>query len=149
MSKKLEIDFEELKFAFEQFDTLGVPIRNFLDTETGEIIALCEDWEDYEEVCARLDTGLGERYREIDTLEPHDDFRIMEDFAHSVSKQAVKSRLLDALSRNKPFRRFKDIVHSGESLRDEWHAFHDDALAQYARNWLEALGIEAEFKKLE
>ena len=45
---------------------------------------------------------------------------------------------------NQPFRRFRDEVHADLDLRAQWFAFRDDALAQHARDWLEALGIEVE-----
>ena len=49
--KKLKIDFEELLLALEGFgDVLGEPIQNFLDTETGEIIPLHDDFDDSKEL---------------------------------------------------------------------------------------------------
>ncbi len=69
---------------------------------------------------------------------------MMENFAAWLPDSGLKSRLLDALSRHKPFRRFKDVVHSDAALRDQWFAFRDDAHEQHLRNWLEAEGIEAE-----
>ena len=71
----------------------------------------------------------------------------MEDFAASLPESRVQSRLRDALSRNKPFRRFRDVVHTDLALRDQWFAFRDEALAQHARDWLATLGIEAELKR--
>ena len=56
-----------------------------------------------------------------------------------------ESRLLDALTRAKPFRRFKDVVHSDHALRDQWFTFRDGAYERYARDWLEAYGIEPEW----
>ena len=143
--KKLRIDFEELLLAFEGFPS--EEIEHYLDTETGEIIPLHDDFDDAEELRDRIDAGLGERYRRIEMMEPHESFRIMEDFAASLPESPLKSRLFEALSRNKPFRRFKDVVHSDLAVRDQWFAFRDDALARYAQDWLESLGIEAESRR--
>ena len=143
--RKLKIDFEELLLALEGFgDPIGDPIENYLDTETGEIISLHDDFEDAAELRERIDADLSERYRNIEPLESHDSFRIMEDFAVALPESRLKTRLFDALSRNKPFRHFRDIVHADLAQRDHWFAFRDEALAQHARDWLESLGIEAE-----
>ncbi|MEW6304951.1 MAG: UPF0158 family protein [Verrucomicrobiota bacterium] len=122
-------------------------IEHYLDTETGEIIPLHDDFDDIAEIRGRIDADPGERYRFIEPLESHESFRIMEDFAASLPESPVKARLFDSLSRNKPFRRFKDIVHSDLALRDQWFVFRDDALARYARGWLESIGIEADLQR--
>ena len=146
--RKLNIDFGELLLALEGFsDSSGCQMRNFLDTETGEILPLHDDFEDAEEIRERIDAGLAGRYRSIEPLASSESFRIMEDFAASLPQSRLKSRLLDALSRNKPFRRFRDIIDTERGLRDQWHAFHNDALVQHARDWLEALGIDAELER--
>lgn len=146
--RKLKIDFEELLLALEGFgEPLGEPIENYLDTETGEIIPLHDDFDDAEEIRERIDADLGERYRSIEPLESHESFRIMENFAASLPESRLKTRLFDALARHKPFRHFRDIIHADLALRDRWFAFRDDALAQHARDWLESLGIEAELQR--
>lgn len=139
----LKIDFEELLLALEGFgEPLGEPIEHYLDTETGEIIPLHDDFDDAAELRERIDADLGDRYRSIEPMESHESFRIMENFVASMPASRLKTRLFDSLSGHKPFRRFRDVVHSDLELRSRWFAFRDDALAQHARDWLKALGIE-------
>ena len=71
----------------------------------------------------------------------------MEGFADSLPQSSLKARLLEALSRNKPFFRFKDVVHPDRVLRDQWFAFRDDAHARYACDWLQAEGLNAELDR--
>jgi hypothetical protein len=145
--KKLRINLEDLKLALEG-DGFGADVAgHFLDTETGEVLTLCRDWEDYEELSARLDAGLGGRYRRIEPLKSGQSFRVMEDFAASLPESPLKSRLQDALTRSKPFRRFKDVLHSDMAVRDQWFAFQDDALAGHVTAWLEAMGVAAELQR--
>ena len=139
--KVITIDFEELKFGFENND-----LEVYLDTKTGEVITWHEDFEDADELRERIDEGFGDRIRRIDPLESRMGFQIMEDFALSVPELRLKARLFEALSQNKPFRRFKDVLHSHLELRDRWFAFHDKALADYATAWLKREGIKAELK---
>lgn len=138
------INLDEFQLALEASGLCGDVVGHFLDTETGEILVLCRDWEDYEELSQRLDAGLGERYRRIEPLESHESFRIMEAFAASLSGSRWQERLLDALSRGKPFRRFKEIVHSDLALRDQWFRYRDDAHERHVRDWLKEEEIDAE-----
>ena len=139
--KVITIDFEELRLGFENDD-----FEVYLDTDTGEVITWHEDFPDADEVRDRIDAGFGGRICRIERLESRQGFQIMEDFATSVSDYGIKAKLFEALSRNKPFRRFKDVVHSNLDLRDRWFAFHDKALADHATAWLKRQGINAELK---
>ena len=86
-----------------------------------------------------------DRYHQIEPLISRQSFQIMEDFAESLPASSWKSRLIDALSLNKPFRRFRDAVHADLKLRDQWFAFQREALKARARHWLKSLGIEPQF----
>jgi hypothetical protein len=145
-AKKVKVDFNDVQMALEGFDSVsGEQVRHFLDIESGEVLVLCRDWEDYEELCERIDAGLADRYLRIDRLDSHESFRTMEDFAHGVVQPGIKHRLLDALSQSKPFRRFKDALHSELSLRDAWFKFRDAAMERHVRNWLRARNIDVEW----
>ena len=144
--KKLKIEWWQLQDALEGFESMtGEEVTHFLDTETGQILILYPDSDDYEELSALIDADDSKRYLNIEPLDSHESFRIMEDFILSLPESSPKSRLLDALSRNKPFRRFKDIVDSDLALRAQWFTFRDLAHERYARDWLEVSGIEPEF----
>ena len=144
--KKLKIDWSQFQEALEGFESLtGEEVSHFLDTATGEIHTLFPDSDDDDELRERIDADSGKRYLPIEPLDSHETFRIMEDFSISLPESPLKLQMLDALSRNKPFRRFKDVVHSDLALRAQWFAFRDLAHERYARNWLEVNGIEPEF----
>jgi hypothetical protein len=144
--KKLKIDCSQFLEALEGFEgPTGEEISHFLDTETGEIHMLFPDSEEDEELSERIDEDSGRRYLRIERLDSHESFRTMENFSISLPESSLKSRLLDALSRNKPFRRFKDVIHSDLALRDQWFAFRDRTYERYARDWLEVKRIEPEF----
>lgn len=146
--RKLKVDLEDLLMALESSQGFGtMPIQHFLDTQTGEILMLHDDFEDADEVAEQIDSAEFGRFARIEPLESHESFRIMEDFVESLEGSRMKERLLDALSRNKPFRRFKDVVHSDLGLRDDWFAFQREALTKYARKWLAGIGIEPEWTR--
>lgn len=141
--KKLKVEIEELIMALEGWGS--DQIRHYLDTETGEIIALMEGDDDYDEWCEKLDADESNRYRAIENVVGHESFEVMEQFALSLPESRTRRAVIAALSRNKPFRHFKDAVHADLALRDEWFAFRDRAYAALARDWLEAEGIEPEW----
>jgi hypothetical protein len=125
-----------LTFHFELSDS-----NSYLDTETGEIL-LTGDGVD-EETPKEIDDNP--RYLWIDPIEAHESFRIMEDFVASVSDANAAARLVDALDRPKPFRRFKDALQDYPALRQAWFAFESAAHASLAQAWCEANGIEVEW----
>jgi len=141
--KKLKIDFTDIHQGLEYSNSGNV---YYLDTETGEVIPVFADAED---LCAedreRIEGAKIGRFEQVEALSSHESFRIMENFADSLTASRPKARLLEALSRNKPFRRFKDEIYN-LGLRDEWHAFHSESLRGYAAKWLKGLGIEVEWK---
>lgn len=72
----------------------------------------------------------------------------MEDFAHSTEEAAVRERLLEALDRQRPFRRFKDALLSNPEIREAWFRFREEQLRAYAEEWLMAEEIEAELVEM-
>jgi Uncharacterised protein family (UPF0158) len=143
--KKLRINWWDFEAALEGFEGITGEISHFLDKETGAVITLFPDLDEEEELRERIEADFGERYLCIEAPDSHVSFRFMEDFATSLADSPLKSRLLEALSRNKPFRHFKDMVHSDLALRDQWFAFQESARESYARDCLEANGIEPDW----
>jgi len=70
----------------------------------------------------------------------------MERFASAYKKSHVRKLLSDALSGPRPFRRFKDVVHSNDELRQEWFAFENAARKEAVEDWLAFHGIKPEWK---
>ncbi len=119
-----------LTFIKEQLidiaENLEMGMRVFYNKKTGAILQipgrdmyLVEMEEEEEELENNFDD-----YNEVMAMESRDSFAIMEDFAEQLSdKNPLKHRLFSALSRNKPFARFKqELDHSGE-FRKEWFTF--------------------------
>ena len=61
---------------------------------------------------------------------------IMEDFVLTLPESEQQRRLWNSLHGPKPFRRFKDTV-SRYDLWEAWNRYHDDRLAEIAREWAE------------
>ncbi len=140
--RTVKVDLEEFIMGMEGFPSGEV--RYVLDMASGAVMPLFEEDDDYEARCEEIDSEP-ERYQHIEQLDSHESFRIMENFAASLPESKMKDDLFDALSRNKPFRRFKDVIHRDLTLRDSWFAFREDALARLAADMLGVRGIDVEW----
>jgi hypothetical protein len=145
--RKLKIDLEELILAFDGNGGFGddTLVRHFLDCETGEVLLLHPDMEDYGALCERIDYSKPDQFRFIEPMPSQHSFGIMEGFVESLPDSPDRARLTEALSRSKPFRHFKEAIHRRIELRDQWFLYRDQAMEAHARHRLKTWGIEPEW----
>ena len=62
-------------------------------------------------------------------------FAVMEAFVETVRDNRLRSELINALQRKKPFANFKFIIDNS-ALRQEWFQFKDEAYANLAKEWI-------------
>lgn len=148
---RIRIDIDQLTTAMSDHDSEWV-----LDLQTGAV--LMADW--VRDPGLRGDLGLDEpgedaeadewedplesdRFRFIEPVSSHEGFRWMERFADA-QEDRVRERLLDALDRPRPFRRFKDALTAFSAVRDAWFRYEEERLREEAEAWLRSAGIDAE-----
>jgi hypothetical protein len=158
--KQLPIDVDELIAAMQtHFDEA----THYLDTQTGKLELIdetlvrqledeAEDDEDELDVpgwekellpIARAIAAGDERYVPLPGPDPHEDYRLMEQFAADVKDPHARQRLEDALDGRGAFSRFRRVLGDYPELRDQWHAAQDAAAREQALEWLAEFGIEA------
>ncbi|MFN7600953.1 MAG: UPF0158 family protein [Bacteroidota bacterium] len=72
-------------------------------------------------------------YVEIQKMDSHESFRLMENFVDTVDNVPLRDRLKEALRRPKPFANFKfDIDHSG-LYRQKWFDFKKQQMIEWVR----------------
>lgn len=139
--RKLQI---EAAAFLEAFDRGDLEIGYYLDVQTGAVIPISDDLDGEEcEVGPAVEENP-ERYRYIDPVGSHESYRWMERFAHDLEDVEVRERLLDALDRQRPFRRFKDVLLGYPEVREVWFRSQAEQLRAYAEDWLQGEGLEAE-----
>jgi hypothetical protein len=143
---KITIIEAELLEAFESGDGM---IAWFLDGQTGELIPLMEfdEIEEEKEIRRAIDEDEEGRYLPVPSIESHEGFRIMEDFADAQDDGRVRGALIDALERRRPFRSFKDALMAFPEVRDRWFAYHQEQMREHAVDWLKIEGIDAELTR--
>ncbi|OGR31097.1 MAG: hypothetical protein A2139_07955 [Desulfobacca sp. RBG_16_60_12] len=134
---ELTIRADELIMAFED---QGSDMRHFFDRQTGEVLTGFEDMD--EEDALRLDAEP-DRYLLIEPVPSWVGYEIMSDFVETLPEGEARRELARALQQRQPFRRFKDLLLSYPSVREDWFRFHEQAFMKIIKEWLDDHGVEA------
>lgn len=95
-------------------EILNFPDELRMDVDPDED-AFVDDREKYE--------NNSDDYIEINAMSSTESFEVMESFTQQVSDRVLQAKLYDALSKNRPFRRFKDIVDNEGDYRASWFEY--------------------------
>jgi len=126
---------EQIKEIAEQLDC---GFRCFLNKKNGELIFVPDEYkhpgmetEAWTDELEKLEENFTD-YFEIEQLESSDSFKIMADFVESLSdSNKLKSRLISALNKNKPFREFKFVIDNSGEYRQQWFDFKTRKLQEW------------------
>jgi hypothetical protein len=114
-------------------------MRSFINVETLRIeIYPTEDYfgEVEEEDLVKEALEHPEKFLAIEQRPSSEAFEVMAAFARTLKDRQLKSRLVNALERKRPFANFKFIIDNS-SVRQEWFKFKDEAYAEFAKEWIE------------
>lgn len=106
-------------------------IRHYYDSQTGEVIALSEEF------------GTGElegpvsRYTPITPLLVSERYQIMEDFVETVGNESLQEELNEALIEMGAFQKFEDVLAKYPTRYKQWQVFRSDKVMARARAWLQ------------
>lgn len=123
-------------------DELTIGMRSYFHRQSGKVLSLpseemleYDDEEPWQETIDALE-GHRDEYVEVVPMSSREGYRIMENFADSLSDERFRQRLWDALNGAKPFANFKFRVEDSD-YRENWFAFRDAAYLDYVRKILE------------
>jgi hypothetical protein len=127
-----EIDLKYRHLVKEIADYLSMGHLVFVNPETLEIDSIPKNDDlmisDYE-----FDYDKVQDWIEVEPLESHESFEIMESFVESLPKGKEKNKLAQAIEGYKPFANFNRLIHNSEE-RNNWF--------QYRTCWLEKYVID-------
>jgi hypothetical protein len=137
-----------------EMDTFGDEMVVYLNRRTGEFVTVTD--EDRAAVEEEDDTDLPDWQREVlpkirEALTSDDwlplpsrydfnEYRIMENFACTLTDATLRDDLLDTIGGRGTFGRFKNMIHR-HNVQEEWYRFREQALREIAKAWLEANSI--------
>ncbi|HAZ31758.1 MAG TPA: hypothetical protein DCY61_03515 [Dehalococcoidia bacterium] len=133
--QQLEQIYEEAppeEIAGEEVDI--TPILNRLSLPEWEKDALRE--------ANQIEQSFGVRYISVPHAQSSDAYGDMEEFITAVRNQRLQDRLWQAISGQRPFRRFKDVLADNPIERERWFSFNESRLRERVLEWLEEEGIE-------
>jgi len=77
-----------------------------------------------------------DNYDRFEKMNSNEGFRVMENFAHSLSDRNFRDKVLDRLSKGKPFQNFKTLIDSSD-YRQDWFDFKKQAYIDFAKRQIE------------
>jgi hypothetical protein len=126
-------------------EQLDCGFRAFMHKTTGQLLFVPNtddlpdiDLDIWDEQLEQLEHNFLDFY-EIDKWTSSDAFEIMSDFADQVSDDNFRSRLLDALGKNKPFREFRFIIDNSGDYRQQWFDFKNKSQQDFVARQLSRL----------
>lgn len=96
------------------------------------------DFDAWDEESEELENNFTEYY-EIEKWTSSEAFEMMAEFAEQLTDNELQGRLFYALSKNKPFSRFKFIIDNSGDFRQKWFAFKDKWQQNYVARQLDLL----------
>ena len=135
---ELQIDEKYRPVVKEIAEYLEMGHIVFVNPETLEIDSVSKDYDP-------LATGIEYDYDkvadwiEIEPLESHESYEIMESFVENLPENKEKNKLADAVRGYKPFANFNRLIHNSEE-RENWF--------KYRTYWLEKYVIDNYLTKI-
>lgn len=74
-------------------------------------------------------------YVRFEKMDSREGFQVMEDFAYSMTDSKFRDKLLDQLSKRKPFQNFKFTIDTSE-YRQDWFDFKKKAYIDFVKQQL-------------
>jgi len=116
---KLQIDEKYRPVVKEIAEYLEMGHIVFVNPETLGIDSMPKDYDPIVTDDFEFDYDKVEGWIEIDPLESHESFEIMESFVESLPEGKEKNRLADAIGGYKPFANFNRLIHNSVE-RENW-----------------------------
>ncbi len=115
--------------------------EEMLTEEEGESSEELPEWPREAKKVAKDILENSENYEELPSKEEINEYRIMEDFCHSVEDRGVSEKLSAAIKGRGAFSRFKEnIVRMGIEAR--WYKYKKEAFKKIAIEWCEDRNID-------
>jgi hypothetical protein len=135
----MELDDSILKTIAEELD---MGMKCFLDKETSELVIFPEEedlMEDevspWKEEIDKVETNP-EKFIEFERMRSDESFRCMEWFIDDVENETAKEKLMNAITRKRPFAHFKDQLREFPEILEEWYKFKESCLIDFVKGQL-------------
>ena len=109
-------------------EILKFPDELRMDVDPNED-AFVEDKEKYEK--------NSDDYTEISAMSSSESFEVMEGFTEQISDKTLQAKLYAVLGRDRPFRRFKDLIDYEDEYRTNWFEYKNKKDTEWVTRQIE------------
>jgi hypothetical protein len=115
-----------------------------LNKKTGKILVLSEYMSENakNEIRKKIRGEKMSDYVPIPTITSHEGYLLMEEYAEQHFDKKLKDKLKEALSKDAPFKNFKEIIYNLPEERERWLVFKRNKILERAKKWCSSIGIE-------
>ena len=145
-AEETEIPEKYKSVVSETADSISAGLVCFINGDTLEIESLpkdaLEDPYEFEAMTGETLESMGLKHYEwkncieIEPVDSHESFKIMEGFADKVPDNKLKQKLFNALNRKRPFANFKYLIDNS-NYHQNWFDYRQAWLEQYVYDLLE------------
>ena len=94
------------------------------------------DPEPWQEVINKIENDQN-NYDKFEKMNSNEGYRVIENFAHSLTDINFRDRILDRLSIRRPFQGFKHLIDSSDHLQ-EWFDFKKNAYIDFVKRQIKS-----------
>jgi len=76
-------------------------------------------------------------YIRCEPMDSHHSLRVMENFINTIDSNRMKSQLMGALNKSKPFRNFKHVIDNSGKYRQQWFDYKKDQNIEWIQDLLQ------------
>lgn len=93
------------------------------------------DPEPWQEIIDKIENDW-DNYTIFNKMDSNEGFKVMENFAYSLTDDNFRDKILDRLSKRKPFQNFKILIDSSD-FRQNWFDFKKNAYIDFVKRQIE------------
>lgn len=93
------------------------------------------DPDPWQDIIDRVENDWG-NYEQFEKMDSNQEFQTMENFAYSLTDLKFRDKILDRLSKRKPFQNFKILINSSD-YRQDWFDFKEKAYIDHVKQHIE------------
>lgn len=144
-AEETEIPEKCKSLVSETADSISADFVCFINSDTLEMESVpntvLDDPEEFEAMTGETIESLGlkndewKNCIEIEPIDSHESFRIMEGFADKLPDSKFQQKLFYALNHKRPFANFKNLIDNS-NYRQDWFDYRQARLEQYVYNIL-------------
>lgn len=126
---------------------LDLGLKCFVHIKNGTLISYPDklnyadfDPEEWADVMTKVEDDP-DNYVEIQKMDTHESFSTMESFVDTIDDVRLRSKLIQVLSKPKPFKSFKFEIDNSGPYREQWFAFKNRRLFEWVKEQVTSKGL--------